>query len=172
MSYGPLPKKVDPRKLAERDVVFKGEIDFNLMPELQSLLVSNEGHASVELRFALDEQKLRTVTGQAQAQVQLQCQRCLEPVALEIDAEFSLAVVLNEEQAKNLPRYYDPLLVEEDVELAALVEEELILSLPAVAYHEDCSVQTSFGDAAVVEQRVQDDKPNPFSVLASLKKSR
>ncbi len=168
MSYGPLPKKVDPRKLAEREVTLEGSISLGNMPELASLLVDANGDVSVELQFAVDEQKLRTVSGQAHAEVKQLCQRCLEPVTLNLDAEFNLAVVLNEEQAKNLPRYYDPLLLDEEVELSTLVEEELILSLPVVCYHDDCSVQTSFGEdeMPVVEQ----EKPNPFSVLAALKK--
>jgi len=171
MSYGPLPKRVDPRKLAEREVQLHGSVDLKSMPELLSLLVDDEGEVSVELSFALDEQKLRTVKGQATARVRQQCQRCLDPVEVELEAEFSLAVVLNEEQAKNLPRYYDPLLVEEDVVLASLVEEELILTLPAVAYHDNCSVQLSYGEDEV-QQGEQDEKPNPFSVLASLKEKR
>lgn len=171
MSYGPLPKRVDPRKLAEREVQLHGSVDLKSMPELLSLLVDDEGEVSVKLSFALDEQKLRTVKGQATARVRQQCQRCLDPVEVELEAEFSLAVVLNEEQAKNLPRYYDPLLVEEDVVLASLVEEELILTLPAVAYHDNCSVQLSYGEDEV-QQGEQDEKPNPFSVLASLKEKR
>ena len=168
MSNGPLPKKVDPRKLAEREAVLTGTIALQSMPQLCSLLVSPCGDVNVELAFALDEQKLRTVTGQANVEVQQQCQRCLEPVTLPLEAEFSLAVVLNEEQAKNLPRYYDPLLLEDDVNLADLVGEELILSLPAVCYHDDCSVKMSFGEDEIPAEQIE--KPNPFSVLASLKK--
>ena len=167
MSNGPFPKKVDPRKLAERKAILKGNIALQLMPQLTSLLVDSKGEVSVELAFALDEQKLRTVTGQADVQVRQQCQRCLEPVTLTLEADFNLAVVLNEEQAKNLPRHYDPLLMVDDVDLAGLVEEELILSLPVVCYHDDCSVKTSFGED---EMPAEQEKPNPFSVLASLKK--
>ena len=141
------------------------------MPQLLSLLVDDEGEVSVELRFALDQQKLRTVTGHATARVKQECQRCLNPVDIELHASFDLAVVLNEEQAKNLPRYYDPLLVEEDVVLATMVEEELILTLPSVAYHQDCKVKLSYGES-VTESSGQDKKPNPFSVLAALKQKR
>ena len=172
MSYGPLPKRVDPRKLAEREAEITGQIELQSMPELSTFLVDSVGSANVELRFALDEQRLRTVTGNARAKIRQVCQRCLEPVSIDIEAEFNLAVVLNEEQAKNLPRSYDPLLVEGDLSLASLVEEELILSLPAVPYHRDCSVQTSFGEVDLVDEAGQDEKPNPFSVLATLKKDR
>ena len=61
-----------------------------------------------------------------------------------------------------------PLLLEDDVNLADLVGEELILSLPAVCYHDDCSVKMSFGEDEIPAEQIE--KPNPFSVLASLKK--
>ncbi|MBV1789893.1 DUF177 domain-containing protein [Marinobacterium sp. D7] len=171
MSYGPLPKRVDPRKLAEREAKIEGVADVSAMPRLVSLLANDSGEVQVELSFAVDEQRLRTVSGSASGSVMLTCQRCLEPVSVDVEAEVNLAMVLNEEQAKNLPRYYDPLIVEaEDVELLSLIEDELILSLPLVAYHDDCSVQTSFGDADEAA-RTQKDKPNPFSVLAELKKA-
>ncbi len=169
MSYGPLPKKVDPRKLADREAEITGIAEVSAMPRLCSLLVDSHGEIHVSLKFAVDEQRLRVVTGSAHGSVMQTCQRCLEPVAVDVEAKVNLAMVLNEEQAKNLPRYYDPLIVEaEDVELLSLIEDELILSLPLVAYHEDCSIQTSFGDADEAA-RTQENKPNPFSVLAELK---
>jgi len=150
-------------------VKIEGIASVAAMPRLVSLLADDTGEIQVSLQFATDEQRLRTATGSARGQVNVTCQRCLEPVAVEVEATVALAVVLNEEQAKNLPRYYDPLIVEaEDVELLSLIEDELILSLPLVAYHEDCSIQTSFGEAEEAA-RTQDTKPNPFSVLAELK---
>ncbi|SEF93252.1 YceD family protein [Marinobacterium lutimaris] len=169
MSYGPLPKRVDPRKFAEREAKIEGVADVSAMPRLNSLLADGSGEIHISLQFALDEQRLRTVSGTASGKVLQTCQRCLEPVGVDVDAEVNLAVVLNEEQAKNLPRYYDPLIVEaEDIELLSLIEDELILSLPLVSYHEDCTIQTSFGEAGEAEPE-EESKPNPFSVLAALK---
>lgn len=169
MSYGPLPKKIDPRKLAEREAEFRGTARVADMPRLASCLVDDEGTVEVLIRFARDEQRLRTISGSACGGVRMTCQRCLEPVSVEIDATLSLAVVLTDEQAQNLPRYYDPLIMETDeIELLPIIEDELMLSLPLVPFHDDCSIQTSFGDAEAA--RAQEDKPNPFSVLAQLKK--
>jgi len=168
MSNGQLPKKADPRKLAEREAQITGSVDFSAMPRLVSFLCQETGAAQAELNFSTDEQYLRTVKGSVQAKVFMTCQRCLEPVALDLDEEICLAVVLNEEQARNLPGYYDPLLMlDEDADLIALVEDELILGLPSVPLHHDCSVQMSFGEAETVSPEQQ--KPNPFSVLAQLK---
>jgi len=171
MSYGPLPKRVDPRKFAEREAKVEGIASVSAMPRLASLLADGTGDVLVSLQFAVDEQRLRTVSGSARGTVTQTCQRCLEPVSIEVEANVNLALALTEEQAKNLPRYYDPLIVEaEEIELLSLVEDELILSLPLVAYHDDCSIQTSFGDADEAA-RTQETKPNPFSVLAALKKT-
>lgn len=168
MSYGPLPKKVDPRKLAEREAEFRGTANMADMPRLASCLVDSEGTVEVQIRFAKDEQRLRVISGEAHGKVRMTCQRCLEPVSVEIDASLNLAVTLTDEQAQNLPRCYDPLIMETDeIELLPIIEDELMLSLPLVPFHDDCSIQTSFGDAETA--RTQEEKPNPFSVLAQLK---
>lgn len=168
MSNAPLPKKIDPRKLADRGVRIQGDVEFSLLPNLAAMLAEKQGRVSVDLQFDIDELRIRTIKGTADAKVFMTCQRCLEPVEIKVEAKFNLAVAPTEEHAKNLPRYYDPLIVAgDDLELLPMVEEELILSLPIVPYHDDCSVQTSFGDEATTDNET--DKPNPFSVLASLK---
>lgn len=169
MSNGKLPKYVDPRKLADRDIELTGTVSVADMTRFSSMLVSSDIEVFAELKFSTDELKIRTIIGSAKATVPLQCQRCLEPVDIDVVADFNLAVAFNEDRAKQLPRYYDPLIVEDDeLELLPLIEEEMILSLPIVSYHSDCSIQTSFGDGNPVEDS-EAEKPNPFSVLASLK---
>jgi uncharacterized protein len=169
MSYGTLPKIVDPRKLAEREVRITGQASIEKMPRLASYLCEESDVIDVNLLFSLDELRIRTITGDAKGHVHMTCQRCLEAVEVDVQAEFNLAIAFNEEKAKQLPRYYDPLIVEdEEIELLQVVEEELILSLPLVPYHADCSIQTRFGDEDVAEEPTI-EKPNPFSVLAQLK---
>ncbi|MGB0663257.1 MAG: YceD family protein [Pontibacterium sp.] len=169
MSYDPLPKRVDPRKLADRNVTIKGHVEAEQMPRLRSLLCDSRGGVDAELMFSVDEQKLRIVTGNAAGHVFMTCQRCLEPVEVEVHAELNLAITLTDEHVKNLPRKYDPLpLEEEDVSLVEVLEEDLLLSLPPFAYHDDCSVETSYGKI----EAAQETKPNPFSVLAELKANK
>lgn len=177
MSYGPLPKRIDPRKLAEREVRFESIVQVADLANLVDCLANPDGELSVELQFGKDEQRLRTIVGSAKGKVHMACQRCLEPVEVEVEATFNLAIALTEEQAKQQPRHYDPLILEEDeIELYPVLEEELILSLPMVPYHQDCSVQTSFGDidetAEAGEADASSDKTNPFSVLAQLKANK
>lgn len=169
MSYGNLPRIIDPRKLAEREIRLTGTASVEKMPRLASYLCGDSDVVDVDLLFSLDELRIRIITGNAKGRVHMTCQRCLEPVEVDVQAEFNLAIAFNEDKAKQLPRYYDPLIVEdEEIELLDIVEEELILSLPLVPYHADCSIQTQFGDEDMA-QEAEIEKPNPFSVLAQLK---
>ncbi|MFW1676371.1 YceD family protein [Pontibacter sp. JAM-7] len=170
MSNGPIPKKIDPRKMAERGAQISAEVAVSAMPEFCDMLADQDARIQVELDFSIDEQRIRLIQGQATGQVNMICQRCLEPVEITVAATFNLGIAASEEAAKQLPRYYDPVIVEaEELELIPLVQEELILSIPHDAYHEDCSIQTSFGEPETVA--TESKKPNPFSVLANLKKA-
>ncbi|MGY8872936.1 MAG: YceD family protein [Pseudomonadales bacterium] len=172
MSYGNLPKIVDPRKLAEREVRITGQASVKEMPRVRSYLCEDGDVIDVNLLFSLDERRIRIITGDAKGRVHMTCQRCLEAVQVDVQADFNLAIAFNEERAKQLPRYYDPLIVEdEEIELLQVIEEELILSLPLVPYHTDCSIQTQFGDADMAE-KPENEKPNPFKVLAQLKANK
>jgi len=168
MSDHSLPKTVDPLKYADQNKVLEGRIAVTLMPRLADMVQQAEGEVDVRLEFDRDEQHLRIVKGSLRATLALTCERCLEPVEKLVESEFELGIVLSDEQAKNLPGYYEPLLVEPDtMSVYEVVEEELILSLPMFAYHDDCNVEQieepeDFADKAK-------EKPNPFSVLSGMK---
>ena len=106
------------------------------------------------------------------ADVEVTCQRCLEPMPLHVEAGNALAVVWNDEYARQLPKDLDPLIVgEEPCNLWELVEEELMLGLPAFSYHEDehCNDFLAEINEPPAEDEAVADKPNPFNVLAQLK---
>ncbi len=169
MSNTPLLKQINPFQSAQRGLQVTGQIPIAKLERLSASLVDSQGFVEVELVFGVDEEKIRTLQGVATAKVRLACQRCLEPVAIELQATLNLGMVTSEEAAKNLPGRYDPLVVAEPVlELHSVVEDELILCLPLIPQHDDCEIQTSFGEAeAPAVEEVK--KPNPFSVLAQLK---
>ncbi|PUE11357.1 hypothetical protein B9Z51_03360 [Limnohabitans sp. T6-5] len=102
----------------------------------------------------------------------MQCQRCLSPVLETVQAQRSFRFVSDEATAAALDdeAEEDILVISRDFDALALVEDELILSLPLVPLHEVCpelvpmsAVDPEFEQAA--------ERPNPFGVLAGLKKS-
>ncbi|MCW8884452.1 MAG: YceD family protein [Motiliproteus sp.] len=167
MSKAPLPNTVDPRRSADQGLSFQGCVPLKRFQRLATYLVEQEGVVNVSLTFGVDEERIRYLNGTAEASVQMLCQRCLEPVAIGIKAELNLGIVRDDEAAQMLPRRYDPLVVDHELDVSEAIEEELILTLPLIATHEDCEVKTDFRDPDAKPEG--DDKPNPFSVLAQLK---
>jgi uncharacterized protein len=134
--------------------------------------------ADFSLRFERDSDGRFVVRGRVQARLVLQCQRCLGPMIFDVDRPILLAFVHNDEQAIALPDAYDPWVVREDlVNAQELVEDELLLALPAVPRHpaEDGCAE-HLGAAAPPVGRVSVDTDadvrearRPFAVLASIK---
>ncbi|MAD27423.1 MAG: hypothetical protein CMK75_05280 [Pseudomonadales bacterium] len=100
------------------------------------------------------------------------CQRCLEQVVIPLDSECDVGFVETDEAAKQLPRLYEPVIVgEEPLDLISLIEDELLLALPAVPMHPQDTCQHPPGyRPETAEPEEKSEKPNPFSVLAKLKR--
>ncbi len=173
MSDHSLPKSVDPLKYADQNKVLEGTLSVHLLPRAVDILADSNGSVAVSLKFDRDEQNLRVLKGSLDAHVALECQRCLDKVEKDIHSDFALGIVLSDEQAKHLPKHYEPLLVsEEKIDLLEVIEEELILSLPMFAYHDACDASDG-SDQAESDSKAEDGeggkRPNPFSVLSELK---
>ena len=172
-----LPEFIEPYRLAENRRVLKGELSIANMKRLAPLLVSNAGNVDVDLVFGVDETGQANVKGKVHTKVSMQCQRCMKTMELPIDAKVSLAFVSTEEQAQDLPSHYEPLIVEDETSLTGLVEDEIILALPAVPLHEpeQCSVKGQFSSSVqdtTTESAVEGktERENPFAVLEKLRK--
>ena len=107
----------------------------------------------------------------ASTSIPLTCQRCMTPVDSPIEVDQWYRFVATEEiaMAEDDEAEEDLLVMEPQFDLLAVMEDELIMALPVVPMHEVCPVAVPMragdADAAVVEE-----KPNPFAVLAQLKK--
>lgn len=167
----PLPSQADVRKLVRKGAEISAEFPVSQLPRFSGLLANTDGSISAILRFYLDEQKIQRIDGEVTGSFFVTCQRCLEAMPMTLDSHFELGVVKDEERAKQLPGFLDPFIVGEDlVNLADIVEEELMLSLPFVNYHdpENCSRDERFSTGDF-EQSVDEPADNPFQVLQNLK---
>ena len=168
----PLPTTLDVRKAAARGVGVNGVLNPVDLQRFRPLLASDEGSIRVELSFSRDEENRYLVHVSVAADVVVICQRCLEAMPESVASDNTLAVVWTDEQAAQLPRHLEPLIVEEQsCSLWDLVEDELILAMPSFSYHDtdECKKRIAdFSDQEVVEA-VEEKKPHPFNVLAQLK---
>jgi uncharacterized protein len=164
-----LPVSVELTKMTSREVEMQGEIALADLPRLENVLSDVSGKAQVSVRFSVDDQKRQCIAGNVSAKLSIFCQRCLEPMDFPVAAEFNLAAVRDEAQAAQLPREMDPVIVQEEVlNLHELIEEELLLSLPYVSYHEERCAE-AVNDP--VEVPVADTQ-RPFEGLAALLKDQ
>ncbi|WP_456445573.1 YceD family protein [Thiolapillus sp.] len=166
-----IPDRVDPRRLAEEGKTLSGSLPVDALPRLAALLQDTTPAALFTLRFGKDESRRSTVDLGVKAQLVLECQRCLSDMTLDVDAHTLLALVSGPTEAEQLPKDLDPLLLgeEEYLDIAALIEDELLLAIPASPRHADvnCSIHVEEKQNPPAEQ----EQDNPFAVLAKLKGS-
>ena len=173
---GNLPLQIDPFRLAETGRSFSGQLHLRHMHRLQPSLLSDGGEVQLELQFDIDEIGTKYLRGHLKAELELECQRCLEAMTLSINKEMLIAFVRSNYEAEQLPEDYDPFVVDQTpIALIDVIEDELILSLTQVPMHErqDCpaSELLETDKPAIKATDELEQKENPFEVLAKLKDS-
>ncbi|WP_020408417.1 YceD family protein [Hahella ganghwensis] len=167
-----IPELVDPTKSCEKKLTFEGAVSTENLPRFADLQMQGVGDlevVTVKFRFDRDEQNLKVAAMSYNTSAKLPCQRCLGRVDYKIEGEVTLVFSDNEEDLELLPKSYDPVLVEnQEVNLFQALEDELLLSLPMFAYHDDehCSSELNDIKSKAEEQRAD----NPFAVLGELLK--
>jgi len=128
-----------------------------------------EWSARGELRSAAGRPDEVWLHLRAHAALPLVCQRCLEPVEVPLDVERRFRFVTDEATAlaEDDESDEDVLVQDRAFDLVNLVEDELLMEMPAVPRHEVCPVPV--GPAAAAQPQGDPGKPNPFAVLQGLK---
>lgn len=192
MSSGPFPERVDAARLFARNGRVAGDLPLQRLSRLAADMADSEGQVAVALQFGLDAEDRKLLTGTIEATLHLTCQRCLQRLDWPVSSELAMLVFDTREQLDKLLRLqgsddmeHDVLVLDEleggkasadaepELNVQALIEDELILSLPLVPLHEDtdCSQEwNSLRSRTEAEAAKAAPKPNPFAVLAQLKK--
>ncbi|WP_462319792.1 YceD family protein [Halochromatium sp.] len=188
------PDLLDPRKAVAQRAVFEGELALWRLPRLAPLLWQaevdgpeqqdgSEDGGSVRYRFEFgpDADGRGTARGRVAGQLPLRCQRCFERCELAVDAEVRLALVSGIDEAKVLPPQYEPLMIEDRLMRPTdLIEDELILAVPAIPRHPegDCEPPRLLAGGPLTsaggEQQasVAETSTHPFAGLAALRQER
>ncbi|MGB2260831.1 MAG: YceD family protein [Porticoccaceae bacterium] len=166
-----LPTHIDPRKLALQGNFLEGTVNVEDLPRLESSVSSVCGPLEAKVQFGLDESRAKIVNGNAKVYVETICQRCLDPLVIELTAEFAVQVIWSEEHINRVAANYEPWLVlDKMANLNELLEDEILLALPLVNYHDvgECTGDTFVEEVEAIGDEVVSD--NPFNVLLQLKK--
>ncbi|AVY94289.1 DUF177 domain-containing protein [Microvirgula aerodenitrificans] len=147
------------REISTRDIAVAD------LPRLADALASRDGVLSWSVSGHVDRLHRPTLRLKVRGDVMLACQRCLEPLPHRIDADTLITQFTDEERleaACDEDEDLDGILAEEELDVLALIEDEVLLGLPLAPRHDDCRP-----DAI---EKAKADKPNPFAVLAALKR--
>jgi uncharacterized protein len=155
---------IDSLDFARRGGEISGEVPIIELPRMADMLTDFEGKISYVLRGLYGKDSKPRLELTLDGVCNLRCQRCLNTLVYPIKLVSNLRLVtegeldntdIEDDEVDSIP-------AEKRLDVLALLEEELLLSLPIALKHdlEECQV--------AVEGLQRPD--NPFAVLAGLKK--
>jgi len=167
-----LPETVDAWRMVQARRSFDGALALAGLPRLAGDLAQPDGVVTFALEFDKDELGVPYLQVRADAVLPLICQRSLDRFELPVHVDARLGLIVREEDEAGLPEGYEPLLVGDGMlRLADVVEDELILAVPAVPVKPGSEhVDRVWGDAP--EEPAAAPRENPFAALKTIKISR
>lgn len=165
---------IQPSKLAKKE----GELRFSWQVKdftrLCETLFSDKGDINVRIEGCYDKQDRCLIKSEIKAKLFLVCQTTFEPIEHQINSQVTFCTLTNEDQFIDVEKEYEPVLVEDGrLDLARVIEDELILSVPIVANKSIGSLAQKMSFGELDEQSIVEEKQasNPFLVLSNLKKT-
>lgn len=135
-------------------------------PRLGDMLAADEGEVEYKVEGVRDQRGRPSLRVRVRGTLQLRCQRCLEalPYDVQADETLVLAETLAEIHAEPADAYgADRVVAGREMPVRDLIEDELILALPYAPRHESCTARLS-PDA--------EDKTSPFAALRGLMRDK
>ncbi|WP_434633768.1 YceD family protein [Chromobacterium sp. CV08] len=162
------PILIDPLKFAREGRSLSGLMPVGELDErVHSDLSDTSGEVSYQFEGFRDELQRYALRIRLDAQLNVTCQRCLDGMPFSLNTDSVLTLFTSQEkldEACELDEGLDAVLAEAELDVTALIEDEIIMGLPHSPKHDECGRDTlSLAKA---------DKPNPFAVLAALKRPK
>jgi uncharacterized protein len=140
-----------------------GAVSVARLPRLAGDALAPEGMLAVALRGWRDDEGKFWLALRIQGEVLASCQRCLESVTLPLRIESRLQLIAPGEAWPDddlADDAVDAIEADRALDVLALVEDEVLLALPAAPQHAQCELPVATGSADA----------SPFAALAALKK--
>ena len=167
-----LPETVDAWRMVQARRSFDGALALAGLPRLAADLAQPDGVVTFAIEFDKDELGVPYLHVRADAVLPLICQRSLDRFELPVHVDSRLGLIVREEDEAGLPEGYEPLLVGDGVlRLADVIEDELILAVPAVPVKPGSEpVDRVWGETP--DEPAAAGRENPFAALKTIKTSR
>ena len=155
------PAAIDGLAFARNRAVLEGRLGMESLPRL-----AQSGCSGSVLDFVLtgeiNERGKPGLKLAVDGSVSLECQRCLGNLEFPVHIEAQLEFALSEAESTAADDDIERVVASRELSVAALVEDEVLLALPMVPKHEQCSAAGWGADAG----------PSAFQALAALRKRR
>lgn len=183
------PERLDVEAMAERGQPLQGQLPVAALERLSEEGGADEATArpAAEVEWSAQASREPVKGGaprlrlhlQARALIGRTCQRCLQPVSLDLAIDRHFWFAPNETLAEQWDAESDDdvLVLARSLNLHELIEDELLLALPIVPRHEQCPVtlphRVGEDDLLGPSEGAEDDPPadHPFAALARLRRS-
>jgi len=148
---------------AKEGRVLEGTLAVSSLERLHDLLVEVSGDVSFQLQGFKSEHGELMLHLEIGGLLPLACQRCLKAIPFNLDVDSLLELIpegadMSQDELEDDTRDFLP--VAGELNVAELVEDEILLALPVAPRHEKCGLP----GAADAGERI-----NPFAVLSGLK---
>ena len=143
--------------------VLQGELPIAMFERVQDMLTDSVGFVRYRVEGAVGPRNRAQLHLQLDGVLSLCCQRCLEGIEYPLQVSNVLEFVGNEdeltqEEIEDDSRDFLP--AQSEVDVVALIEDEIILDLPSAPRHESCVLPASAQD---------NPEDSPFAVLKGLR---
>lgn len=170
-----MPEHISLNKWEDTGFEWEGEIAPATFERLSAILTTEREQANIQLSINLYRRSnVLHLSFKLVGDVWLTCQRCLQPVDINLTDDYDIALLDDESQVRLINEEQDYLLLDEVVTeqsperllpLKKLIEDEILLKTPMAPKHDDCEMTVEqFGEIPEEEEN-----ENPFAALASLK---
>lgn len=144
----------------------QGEIPLDQLSRLHDVLMSREGSIRYHLRGGKSTLGKPMLSCAIEGDLALCCQRCLSRMDYHIDTQSALEIVTSESElaaGADDDVWSDKILASEQFDVVAVIEDELLLSLPIAPMHDthDCHAPN--------EKSGLGRDSSPFAALAAIK---
>lgn len=154
------PAAIDGLAFARNEAVLEGRLGIESLSRL-SLSGCSDPVLDFVLAGEINERGKPGLKLAVHGSMRLQCQRCLGDVDLPVHLEAQLEFASSEAEIMAADDDIERVVAGREMSVAALVEDEVLLALPMVPKHEQCSAAEGLGANA---------KPSAFQALAALRK--
>ena len=151
-----------------RGARYQGELAVAQMTRLTAAVAEATGRVSAQWHLAKEDAGYPSLSGVVRGPLRLRCRSCQEIFSWPLDLDVRLRLVNSEAEEAEVLKEHEPYLVQDDqLALAEVTEDEVLLALPLMPRCETCEnnaqrqPQTEIRD----EPARPDSFPGPFAAL-------